>query len=360
MKYLVSFVGACGLGSEVLGNKGSRLVEMTSLDLPVPLGCVIPTDIHEEYLKTGVLPLGLVEELQTVFEVLGRSVSVRSSPELSMPGMMETVLDLTSIEDVLEAVEDVLKSWQNDKATQYRQIFKLSEKHRTAVVIQRMVHGNVNRKSGTGILLTADPLGVKVGARGEYLPECRGDQLVQGLTTPKDLDFLTGELPGCYSQLIEYGEFLEKFYSCPQEIEFTIENGVLYLLQTRNLTIYNNELNIFPLPSSVVVKAEGKRAAGGVVEGKAAFSYEEVGLFNRLGYKTVFITQETRPEHLPIMNLADGIVTLSGGMTSHAAVVCRALGKPCVVGCGSVDVESGETIVLDGDRGIVYSPIVEE
>lgn len=481
---------------EYLGGKGTGLVQMTHAGFPVPPGLIITTKACNEYAKNQFqLPSGLLEQvfekLTTIEKETNKKlgdktkpllVSVRSGAKFSMPGMMDTVLNLglndetvlalskaTSnesfaldcyrrfiqmfgnvvlgiqkgiFEAILEesntngpakiiakfketikektkkefpqdvknqlelAIEAVFKSWNNPRAKYYRKLNKIQDDLGTAVNIQTMVFGNMGNGSATGVAFTRNPSTGEDEVYGEYLINAQGEDVVAGIRTPKKITEMKKELPEAYKQLLECIKKLELFYKDMQDTEFTIEQNKLWLLQTRaakrtaqaavkaavdmtNTKIISKEdairridplsLNQFLLKSfdpqskkqaedENKLLAIGLNASPGAACGKIIFSPDESEILSQNGEKIILVRVETCPDDIHGIVPAVGVLTSRGGMTSHAAVVARGMGKPCVVGCETLKIDlnketasvngrtlkKGELISIDGSSGQVF------
>lgn len=495
------FEEAIGLTKFELGGKGYGLVEMTRIGLPVPPGINIPTYVCREYYSSGRFPDGILEEvrekLRVIEERVGRRfgsaekpllVSVRSGAPYSMPGMMDTILNLGLNDEIVKslaeetrderfsydsyrrliqmfgkivlgikdekfdkiieehkkklgvkhdveipaeewrkiieefkelirhesgrefpqdpweqlkmAIEAVFKSWNNPRAIVYRKTYNIPENLYTAVNIQMMVFGNLGPDSGTGVGFTRNPSTGEKKLYGEYLLNAQGEDVVAGIRTPKPLEELKNELPQVYGELLRVSEILEKHFRDMQDFEFTIQEGKLYLLQTRNgkrtaqaavkiavdmvnegliskeeaiSRIDPNDLNQLLHPRidpNIKAKpiAKGLNASPGAATGKVVFTADEAAELGDKGEKVILVRPETKPEDIHGMIAAKGILTSRGGMTSHAAVVARGMGKPAVVGAemlkidldkevftvDGVQVKKFDTITIDGTTGHVY------
>ncbi len=504
-KYVYMFdEGNAGMKS-LLGGKGANLAEMTKIGLPVPQGFTVTTEACNSYSGewNKELPDSLVdqifESMDRLENITGKKfgdpqnpllVSVRSGAVISMPGMMDTVLNLglndrsvlglagaTSnerfafdsyrrfiqmfgdvvthierykFENILEgvkekrgveydtdltaedlkivvgkykdlfskemnrdfpqdpreqllmAIEAVFNSWNNPRAIAYRNINEIPHNLGTAVNVQSMVYGNMGDTSGTGVAFTRNPATGEKKVFGEFLLNAQGEDVVAGVRTPKDINQLQDILPEVYEQFTAVLNTLEKHYKDMQDIEFTVERGKLYILQTRNgkrtaaaslkiavdmveegllsreealMKIEPQHLDqlLHPNFDPEVLKnarllAKGLPASPGAATGKVYFTAESAACAAAQGEKVILVRQETSPEDIEGMNAAEGILTSRGGMTSHAAVVARGMGKCCVAGCGEIRVEeagkrlvAGDTVVkegdfisLDGSTGKVY------
>lgn len=495
----------------LLGGKGAGLAEMTKIGLPVPYGFTITTEVCNEYYKFGEkFPPSLEDEIlehlkkleEKTKKIFGSSenpllVSVRSGAPVSMPGMMDTILnlglnDLTveglskltkdkrfaydsyrrfitmfsnvvmsiehkNFEEILEetkerfgvksdaeipfeglkeivdkfkqlykketgedfpqdpykqlmmAIEAVFKSWNNKRAIEYRRIYKIPENLGTAVNIQMMVFGNAGYDSGTGVGFTRDPATGENKLYGEYLLNAQGEDVVAGIRTPKPIEELKNDIPSAYEELLRIKDILEKHYRDIQDFEFTIEKGKLFMLQTRTgqrtpiaavkiavdmfeegviskeeavmrVNPYQVELLLHPMidpKANVKVIAKGLPASPGAAYGKVVFDTDEAALRGNNGDEILLVRPETTPEDIHGMVAAKGILTARGGMTSHAAVVARGMGKPCIVGCEEIKIDMNgeffvspdgtkiskdEYITIDGGTGRVIlgkAPLIE-
>ena len=225
----------------LLGNKGANLVTMTRLGLRVPPGFVVSIDAFKEYRASNTLPLNEIDEaLAWLSDKLGRSfddgltVSVRSSAPVSMPGMMDTVLNVASREEVLSCLKTVFGSWDNPRANEYRRLHDISADIGTSAVVQSMVMGNRDEISGTGVIFSRNPSTGARGLFGEYLPVAQGEDLVSGVRTPQSIDALKNQMPDVYEELEGLSRDLEQHFHDMQDVEFTVESGNLFMLQTRS------------------------------------------------------------------------------------------------------------------------------
>ena len=507
-KYVYFFGGGSAEGNgkmkDVLGGKGAGLAEMTNAGLPVPPGFTIQTESCREYMRGKVSPaidkqmleaLAKLEQLQG--QKLGKGenpllVSVRSGAKFSMPGMMDTILNLglndiaveslakrsnnprfaydsyrrliqmfgdvvldvpkkkfehifdgvkarakvkfdyeltpkhlqeiiteykklvkkdtgkdfpqDPLEQLSEARNAVFRSWQNDRAKTYRRINHIDDWLGTAVNIQAMVYGNLGENSGTGVGFTRNPATGEHTFFGEYLMNAQGEDVVSGVRTPLHISELERAMPAVYEQLRTITTKLERHYRDMQDFEFTIQDGKLYMLQTRNgkrtglaavrvaidmvreglitqeeaiFRVEPNQLYDFLVPrlvekgEKIEVLATGLPASPGAAVGQIVFTAEEAVKVHAKGtYKTIILVRgETTPEDIAGMEVASGILTSRGGMTSHAAVVTRGMGKCCVAGAGDCVVDEakkelrvkgktfrqGDWISLDGTTGRVIN-----
>ncbi len=482
-----------------LGGKGYGLVEMSSIGLPVPPGMVITTEACKDYYSNGrKMPQGLLDEIRLKIgelekktgKALGNTdrlllLSVRSGAAYSMPGMMDTILNLglndksvevlarrtgnqqfaldayrrfiqmfgkialgvkgQEFEKVLEehrrklgikqdvqlapaelrtiiqefkqliltqrgrelpqdpwtqlelAVNAVFESWSNPRAKEYRKYYRIGEELGTAVTLQIMVFGNTGEDSGAGVGFTRDPSTGERKLYGEYLENCQGEDVVSGIRTPEGIDDIP---PGLREELGQVAAKLEKHFRDMQDFEFTVENGKLYVLQTRNgkrtaqaavkiavdmageqlisreealARVDPNEVNQLlhrMLDPNVQVQpvAKGLNASSGAASGIVIFDTEEAATLGAEGEKVILVRPETTPEDIRGMIRSQGVLTARGGMTSHAAVVARGMGKPAVVGCSSIKIDldkgyfktaegvvvkKGDVVTIDGSSGQV-------
>ncbi|MFH0774039.1 MAG: pyruvate, phosphate dikinase, partial [bacterium] len=504
-KYVYFFGEGKGEGNsgmrKLLGGKGADLAEMTNIGIPVPPGFTISTEVCTYYWEKGKYPKSLEEESEKAILKLERAmgkgfgnrenpllVSVRSGAAISMPGMMDTVLNLglndktlsglikqtgnermaydayrrfiqmfsdvvleidsERFEEILEekkkkgglkydnelsiddlkdiirkfkeivrkenqepfpddpkkqlemSVDAVFKSWGNKRAIEYRRLNKIPDDLGTAVNVQAMVFGNMGKNSGTGVAFTRDPSTGENKLYGEYLIDAQGEDVVAGIRTPSPIAKLKEEMPKSYTQFSELTQILEKHYRDIQDVEFTIENGKLYILQTRRgkrtaqaavkiavdmvaeklitkeealLRIEPNQIDKLLHPQ-IDPKAKVKAIAGGLAAspgvgcGEAVFCADDAVIASKEGRKCLLIRRETSPDDIHGMAVAQGILTARGGMTSHAAVVARGMGKPCVAGCEAIEVsekkkefttggkkiKEGDIVTIDGGSGKVY------
>ncbi|MBM3284636.1 MAG: pyruvate, phosphate dikinase, partial [Candidatus Aminicenantes bacterium] len=490
---------------DLLGGKGANLAEMAGIGLPVPPGFTISTEVCTIFTRSGEkLPAGVEEEIKANLKRLEDHteqkfgdpenpllVSVRSGAKFSMPGMMDTVLNLglndqtleglagksgnrrfaldcyrrllhmfgdvimdvpkrkfeeilsackakykisqdfeltePILEEIIRAYKDlirkesgrdfpqdvneqlmrairgVFKSWNNPRAVTYRRLNHIPEDLGTAVNIQLMVFGNIGQKSATGVGFTRNPATGEKELYGEYLLNAQGEDVVAGVRTPSPLGKLESEMPEAYRELKDITTNLERHYGDVQDFEFTIQGGKLYMLQTRNgkrtgqaavriavdmveeglisrekalLQIEPDALNQLLHPVFVAeekvkhdVLAKGLAASPGAAAGQVVFTAEEAVERKKSGHKVILVRSETSPDDIHGMSASQGILTATGGMTSHAAVVGRQMGKPAVVGCGALRIEEegrrffvngkkyaeGAWVSIDGSTGEVLS-----
>lgn len=391
----------------ILGNKGANLVTMTRLGLPVPPGFIISVEAWSEYKRSGRLPeVEISQAIVTLEKQTGRSlgkglqVSVRSSGSVSMPGMMDTVLNVKDIDGVKTAVKQIFESWDNPRAVEYRRLNNIPSDLGTSAVVQAMVFGNKDETSGTGVIFNRNTNTGEEGLFGEYLIQAQGEDLVSGARTPSPISDLQSLMPDAYAELQEKADFLESHYRDVQDIEFTIESGKLYILQTRSAKrsgqaavkvavdmvheglITKEEaisrLSVADLqallhkriesPGSYQALAKGLAAAPGAACGQVVFDPSEVITLVSGGTPVILVRPETSPDDIQGIAVANGVLTSRGGLSSHAAIVTRAMGKPCICGAEEIDIDlkqeqfraggeiirKGDEITIDGTSGAVY------
>lgn len=511
-KYVYSFDEGKKEMKELLGGKGANLAEMTGLGIPVPPGFTITTEVCDVYNKNNKkYPKEVFEQVEDKLKDVEKNtgmifgdasnpllVSVRSGAAVSMPGMMDTVLNLglndttvqgiikktdnerfgwdayrrfiqmfgnvvmgmehhdfeeildkkketkgveydteltaEDLKDVVEWYKKVVKkktgkdfptepkeqlkmsidavfgSWNNKRAITYRRLHNIAGLLGTAVNVQTMVFGNMGETSGTGVCFTRNPSNGENKFYGEFLMNAQGEDVVAGIRTPHPITELKKTMPKCYEQLVEIYKKLEKHYKDMQDIEFTIQKGKLYLLQTRNgkrtahaavriavemveeglidektavLRVEPNQLDqllhkqLDPVAKQeAAVIAKGLPASPGAAVGIVVFTAEKAHSLAQEGEKVILVRTETSPEDIEGMHAAQGILTARGGMTSHAAVVARGMGKCCVAGCSDISVKEkegfftvkdlkikeGDWITLDGTLGEVIQgkvPVID-
>ena len=507
MKYVYLFTEGSKDMRNLLGGKGANLAEMTNIGLPVPRGFTVTTEACTSYYENNrelsdEIMQQIDEKIEELEKITGKTlgdkknpllVSVRSGARASMPGMMDTILNLGMNDDVaigfsevtnnkrfvydsyrrfiqmfadvvmefpkssferkfdeikkekgveldteltaedleevvkiykeeymrlagsefpqdpkeqlMAAVKAVFRSWMNDRAITYRRLNDIPSSWGTAVNVQEMVYGNRGNTSGTGVAFTRNPATGENHLFGEYLMNAQGEDVVAGIRTPQSIDTLKEVMPDCYKEFQKICKTLENHYKDMQDMEFTIEDGKLFMLQTRNgkrtaaaalkiavdmveegmitkeealLKVDPKQLDqlLHPMFDIESIKnaecvAEGLAASPGAATGKIAFTAEDVIRMHNDGEKDIILVRlETSPEDIEGMNLAHGVLTLRGGMTSHAAVVARGMGTCCVSGCGSLVIDEeaktltlkdgrtlkeGDYISLDGSTGKVYA-----
>ncbi|KUK34215.1 MAG: Pyruvate, phosphate dikinase, partial [Caldanaerobacter subterraneus] len=485
-KYVYLFSEGDASMRDLLGGKGANLAEMTKLGLPVPQGFTVTTEACTRYYQDGkTIAPEIVEQIYEYMakleEITGKKfgdptnpllVSVRSGARVSMPGMMDTILnlglndetveglakatnnerfaydsyrrfiqmfsdvvmgidknkfeaildeikeengakfdtDLTAEnlkevvkrfkelykkemgvdfpqdpkDQLLEAVKAVFRSWDNPRAIVYRRLNDIPSDWGTAVNVQSMVFGNMGNDSGTGVAFTRNPATGEKALFGEFLMNAQGEDVVAGIRTPQPISTLKETMPEVYNQFVEIAEKLEKHYKDMQDIEFTIERGKLYMLQTRNgkrtaqaalkvavdlvaeglidektavLRVDPKQLDqlLHPTFEPNALKAakpvaKGLPASPGAASGKVYFTADEaIEAAKSRGEKVILVRTETSPDDIEGMSVAQGILTTRGGMTSHAAVVARGMGTACVVGCGDAKIDEQAKVMRIGD-----------
>jgi len=506
-KYVYLFKDAHGLGKELLGGKGAGLAEMTYIGVRIPQGFTVTTEACTLYYQSGkTMPDFLIEQIDNgiaeVEKQTGKSfggkvkgkipllVSVRSGARVSMPGMMDTILNLglndetvktlaeisnnerfaydsyrrfilmftniakghprTDMDAMLdkikvdngykvdsevtaeqlkklvedykeyykktfneefptdpyvqlhEAVTAVFRSWDNPRANVYRKMNSIPYEWGTAVNVQSMVFGNLNQNSGTGVAFSRDPSTGKKEIYAEYLPQAQGEDVVAGIRTPFHIDYLKSQMPEVYAEFEKTIKNMEEHYKDMQDMEYTVEDGKLYFLQTRNgkrtaaasLKIALDLLDedkinedeavlrvepklldslLHPTFDTVELKKNtpigvGNPASPGAGVGHLSFNAKDAEARHEKGEKVILVRAETSPEDIEGMVASEGILTMRGGMTSHAAVVARGMGKCCITGCSAAIVNEekqtvtingkvygvNDTLSLDGSTGSVY------
>ena len=512
MKYVYLFSEGNGSMRELLGGKGANLAEMTNLGMPVPQGFTITTEACTQYYEDGrsindEIKTQVYEALAEIERINGKKfgdaknpllVSVRSGARASMPGMMDTILNLGMNDEVaagliagnptpaftrfvydsyrrfiqmfsdvvmelskktfeviidevkeakgvkndidleaedmkklvalfkehykqekgeefptdpavqlMEAIKAVFRSWDNPRANVYRRMNDIPYSWGTAVNVQPMVFGNLNDKSGTGVAFTRDPATGEKALFGEYLINAQGEDVVAGIRTPSKISKLQEDMPQVYEQFVDIATRLENHYRDMQDMEFTIENGKLYMLQTRNgkrtataalkiacdlvdegmisreeavMRVEPKQLDALLHPqfdAAALKEAEvigkGLAASPGAACGRVVFTAEDAKNWAANGEKVVLVRLETSPEDIEGMTASQGILTVRGGMTSHAAVVARGMGTCCVSGCGEIamheeekyftigekEYHEGDWISIDGSTGNIYGCAVK-
>ncbi len=389
-----------------LGNKGANLVKMTRIGMPVPQGFTLTIDAFRQFMRERKLPVDQIRESIAWLEEesghgfgSGLQFSVRSSGPVSMPGMMDTVLNVNSEEELLTSARDVFASWNGARAREYRRLHGISDDLGTAVIVQRMVFGNRGESSGTGVLFTRNPNTGEDELFGEYLPNAQGEELVSGATTPLALTELRDRMPDAYEQLHDRVKELERHFGDMQDVEFTIEDGELFILQTRNgkrtgqaavkiaVDLANENIitrraavqqvspeqvesllyNHLEDPGDAKPLVTGLPAAPGAAVGRAIFEPAQAAEEAKSG-PVILVRPETTPDDIQGIAAAVGVLTCRGGYSSHASIVARAMGKPCITGAEDADldldagvlrvngnmVRSGDVITVDGSTGNVY------
>ena len=510
-KYVYLFTEGNASMRELLGGKGANLAEMTHIGLPVPQGFTITTEACTQYYEDGrkindEIMAEIMKNVETMEEINGKKfgsltnpllVSVRSGARASMPGMMDTILNLGLNDEVVaamiagnpdpkferfvydsyrrfiqmfsdvvmevgkkyfeqlidkmkedrgvhfdveltaadlkelayqfkaeykkqlgedfpsdpkvqlyEAIRAVFRSWDNPRANVYRRDNDIPYSWGTAVNVMPMVFGNLNENSGTGVAFTRDPATGEKKLMGEFLTNAQGEDVVAGVRTPMPIAQMEEKFPEAYAQFIQVCDKLEKHYHDMQDMEFTVENGKLYMLQCRNgkrtaqaalkiacdlvdegmkseaeavlmIDPRNLDTLLHPQFDAKALKAatpigKGLGASPGAACGKIVFTAEDAEQWAARGEKVVLVRLETSPEDITGMKAAQGILTVRGGMTSHAAVVARGMGSCCVSGCGDIKMDeenkkfelAGETfregdfISIDGTTGNIYKGLI--
>ncbi len=507
-KYVYLFTEGNASMRELLGGKGANLAEMTNIGLPVPQGFTISTEACTQYYEDGQkindeIMAQIMEYIVKMEEITGKKfgdlenpllVSVRSGARASMPGMMDTILNLGLNEDVVEvmakksgnprwaydcyrrfiqmysdvvmevgkkyfeelidkmkaakgvkldveltaedlkelanqfkaeykakigadfpsdpkeqligAVKAVFRSWDNPRANVYRRDNDIPYSWGTAVNVQMMAFGNMGDNCGTGVAFTRDPATGEKKLMGEFLTNAQGEDVVAGVRTPMPIAEMADKFPAAFAQFKEVCQILENHYRDMQDMEFTVENEKLYMLQTRNGkrtaqaalkiacdlvdegmiteeqavlmidprnldTLLHPQFDVKALKASNPV-GKGLGASPGAACGQVVFSAEDAEEWKNAGKKVVLVRLETSPEDITGMKASQGILTVRGGMTSHAAVVARGMGKCCVSGCGEIKMDeenkqfelSGKTYVegdyisIDGSTGNIYDGVI--
>lgn len=394
-----------------LGNKGANLVKMTRIGMPVPQGFTLTIDAFRVFMRDRKLPVDQIRESIAWLEQesghkfgSGLQFSVRSSGPVSMPGMMDTVLNVNTEEELLTSAREVFASWDGARAKEYRRLHNISDELGTAVVVQRMVFGNTGESSGTGVLFTRNPNAGTDEMFGEYLPNAQGEELVSGATTPLPLTDMKDRMPEVYSQLHDRVKELERHFGDMQDVEFTVENSELFILQTRNgkrtgqaavkiaVDLANEDVitrraavlqvspeqiesvlyNHLENPGDAKSVVTGLAAAPGAAIGRAIFDPAQAAEEAKSG-PVILVRPETTPDDIQGIAAAVGVLTCRGGYSSHASIVARAMGKPCITGAEDADLDleagvlrvngheinSGDIITIDGSTGNVYKGELE-
>ncbi len=394
-----------------LGNKGANLVSMTQLGLSIPPGFVISIDAYKKWRETGLLPDEDIKEALTSLETeMGRKlgegleVSVRSSGPVSMPGMMDTILNIGDMGQINSAIKRIFESWDNLRAVEYRRINKIPPTLGTAAIVQSMVYGNREERSGTGVVFTRNPSTGKKGLFGEYIVKAQGEELVSGVRTPKPISTLESTMPEVYAELEKVANKLESHFCDMQDIEFTVESGKLYILQARTGKRSGHaavKISVDMVAESLITReeaimrvtasdiqgllhkqlktpevyhplAKGLNAAPGAAGGRVVFDAIEALAQSKKGVKVILVRPETNPDDIQGIAAADGVLTQKGGLTSHAAIVTRGMGKPCICGAEDINIDlvtrqfvvngqvikEGDEITIDGTTGSFYLGIL--
>ncbi|GAA1660233.1 hypothetical protein GCM10009830_01600 [Glycomyces endophyticus] len=390
-------------GPEALGGKAHGLVALHRAGLPVPPAFVVVAEACREYLRGGGMPAGLREELAEAVAGLtgagtgaGRgagAVAVRSGAAVSMPGMMDTVLGLDPRESSVEdAVASVFDSWNSDRARTYRELHGVPHDLGTAVIVQAMVFGDRDERSGTGVAFSRDPNTGGAEPFGDVLFGHRGEAVVSGRTATLPLRALAEREPAVWRGLADALRRIEGHYRDACYLEFTFESGELWLLQARPgrfagaaavrlavdlaeegaITKAEALLRVSPqhlqrartprLADGHEILARGIGACPGVATGRISTTVDEAVRMAADG-PVILVRPETSPHDMSGLAAAAGIVTERGGPASHAAVVARAMGRPAVVGVGGFEPVPGELVTIDGTSGVVVrgrAPAVED
>ena len=507
-KYVYLFTEGNGSMRELLGGKGANLAEMTNIGLPVPQGFTISTEACTQYYEDGRrinddIQTEIMEYVEKLEGITGKKfgdlenpllVSVRSGARASMPGMMDTILNLGLNEQVVEvmaaksgnprwaydcyrrfiqmysdvvmevgkkyfealidemkeakgvtldvdltaedlkelatqfkaeykakigaefpsdpkeqlmgAIKAVFRSWDNPRANVYRRDNDIPYSWGTAVNVQSMAFGNMGDDCGTGVAFTRDPATGEKKLMGEFLTNAQGEDVVAGVRTPMPIAEMANKFPEAFKQFVDVCNILENHYHDMQDMEFTVEHGKLYMLQTRNgkrtaqaalqiavdlvaeghkteaeavlmIDPRNLDTLLHPQFDAKALKAatpigRGLGASPGAACGQVVFSAEDAEAWKNAGKKVVLVRLETSPEDITGMKAAQGILTVRGGMTSHAAVVARGMGKCCVSGCGEIVMDEenkkftlagktyveGDCISIDGSTGNIYDGLI--
>lgn len=381
--------GTTGATRELVGGKGFGIDRMRALGLPVPPAFALTTETGRHFLKTGDLPGGAWDVVRGLMAGLERSagsrdvrVSVRSSGVVSMPGMMDTRLNVGTWAELREAVAEVFASWTSRRAVAYRHERGIPDDGGIAVVVQAMVFGDRDARSGSGVLFTRDPMTGAGEPYGEWLARAQGEEVVSGRADAAPLAGLAAALPRVHRELLAAGRLLEAGARDVQDVEFTVESGRLWLLQTRTakrapiaavrIAVAMCEEGLIGKDEAVarvsadqvrqllrprldagasIVLARGRPAGPGVGTGLVVTDPDAVETATG---DLVLARPTTDPHDVPAMAAAAAVITELGGATSHAAVVCRELGVPCVVGCGDLNALRDRVVTVDGSTGMIY------
>src|ERR671935_17083 len=389
-RYVYDLDEAAELGKELLGGKGAGLAEMTALGLPVPAGFTITTDACRAYMSDGKhLPDGLEAEVQEHLQTLKGIYEEETGRPFGQDPR----------EQLARAVGAVFDSWDNPRAQVYRRAHHIPDDLGTAVNVIQMVFGNKGEESGTGVAFTRDPATGEQGLYGEFLANAQGEDVVAGIRTPEPIEAMQKRLPEAFDELLETMRRLEQHYRDMQDIEFTVEEGGLYLLQTGSAKrtaaaalkaavsmvdeglitreeavsrIDPGQLDQLLHPmldpkADVEVAARGLNASPGAASGKVVFDADTAEELGKAGESVILVRWETTPDDYHGLIQARGVLTAHGGMTSHAAVVARGMGKPCVAGCEALEIDyaaktarlagnelrEGDVLTIDGGTGAV-------
>ncbi|MDO8490477.1 MAG: PEP/pyruvate-binding domain-containing protein, partial [Dehalococcoidia bacterium] len=406
MEYVYSFRVAPE-DKSLLGNKGANLVTMVKLGLPVPPGFVLSIEAYKKWRETGLLPIETIRQALASLEAeMGRKlgqgleVSVRSSASVSMPGMMDTILNIGDHDRMISSIKRIFESWDNMRAVEYRRLNKIPPTLGTSAVVQAMVYGNRDDKSGTGVVFTRNPSTGEKGMFGEYLIKAQGEDLVSGARTPLPVSRVKEAMPTVYEELDKIGKRLEQHFCEMQDIEFTVESGKLYILQTRRGKRSGHaavKIAVDMVGEGAITReeavmrvtvddirgllhkrlksqdgarpvAKGLNAAPGAAGGKVVFNAMDAVTQSKKGLPVILVRPETSPDDIQGIAAADGVLTQKGGLTSHAAIVTRGMGKPCICGAEGINIDmaarqftvdgltvkEGDEITIDGTAGNVY------
>ena len=412
---VVALTADLDAGRETLGGKAWSITEMLRHGIPVPPAFTLTTDECSRYYDAGRrVPQdaldALPEAMRRLEQETGRTfgggerpllVSVRSGAPTSMPGMMDTVLNLGMTASVEQALADatgspeyaadtrrrfeeqfekvvgeappeepwaqleraigaVFDSWRSERAVAYRAERGISEEGGTAVTVQAMVFGNLDERSGTGVMFSRDPTGASTEHYGEWLPRGQGEDVVSGQFDPLPLSELADAMPDVHGQLLDVAQRLDTHAGCAQDIEFTVESGRLWLLQSRKAKVHEAG-GATVADSGATVLASGRPACPGLVSGVVVTDVDDAEARALDGEDVILARETTNPHDVRAMAVVAGILTEIGGATSHAAVVSRELGVPCVVGCGQGVIAGldGKLVTLDAATGKVLEGRVE-
>jgi pyruvate,orthophosphate dikinase len=394
-----------------LGNKGANLVIMTQLGLPVPPGFVVSIEAYRNWLETGSIPdEDIAASLAALEKKMGRElgkgleVSVRSSAPVSMPGMMDTILNIGDMGKIKSAIRTIFESWNTPRAIEYRRLNNISPKLGTSAIVQAMVYGNKDARSCTGVVFSRNPSTGQKGLYGEYLKQAQGEEIVSGVRTPEPIAALKIAMPQAYNELMLFSEKLEHHFCDMQDMEFTVESGTLYMLQTRSGKRTGNaavKIAVEMINEGLITRDEaimrvtvhdltqvlhkqikdagkyislvkGLAAAPGAASGKAIFDTEEAVAVAKKGIPVILVRAETSPDDIHGIAVSKGVLTQKGGLTSHAAVVTRGMGIPCICGAEGINIDAsarhftvngqvindGDDITIDGTTGNVYKGLL--
>lgn len=398
---------------KIYGNKGSRLNDIKSLNILTPAFGIIKSNEINNYSFDNLYRIISQIERETKCQFgINLRVSARSSSQYIMPGIMTTILNISTYDELDNAIKTIIQSANSEKCLWYKKTFGLDDDMPFAIIIQQMVYGNKNEyNSGSGVFTTRNPItGISNMPYGEFSYGVVGEQIVGGIYTPtqicknskSSITTLEEALPSCYQLLLQYGQILEKYYKCVQEIEFTIENGILYVLQTRDAIIssgaikqvlldlvddnvisfndaidqlkkYNIQLNDFSKSTNIIDDnthiAQGIVSSTGIAIGKILIYNDNIDIY-KLKEPTILIAKDTTPNMLPLLQQCVGCLTKYGGSLCHASIVCRALHIPAITGCKDIKFiqnnkiqinnyifTNGDYISLNCNTGFIYKGI---